>query len=146
MKVSVGGTLKPVVSAKINVGGTLKTVVRVKHNVAGTIKTGDTFTSPTGALSATASDYNPTGSRIGTGTVTTNAVTITPTGGYSPYTYAWTKTAGNGSITSATSASTTFTNSVSVGNDELGVFDCEVTDSASQTVTVSGIEATFYAF
>lgn len=146
MKVNVGGTLKTVVSAKINVGGTLKQVTKVRHNVGGTIKAGALFTLP---LSATASDYNPTGWRSGTGNVTTSAVTITSTGGYAPYTYAWSRTAGNGSAGNATSASTTFSDYVIAGwagNDTIGTFQCVVTDAHSQTVTVSGIEATFFAF
>jgi hypothetical protein len=147
MKVNVGGTLKPVVSAKVNIGGVLKAVASVKINVGGVLKAGDIFTPPGGGgFSASASDYAPYGSRTGPGFVTTTSVTITPTGGHSPYTYLWTKTAGSGSITTATSASTTFGASVAPGDDEVGAFQCVVTDALSQTVTVSGIEATFIAF
>ena len=132
MKVNVGGTLKPVVSAKVNVGGTLKTVVRAKHNVAGAIKTGDTFTLP---LSAIASPGTVNGFSA-SATVTTNTTTATPTGGLGPYTYSWARITGSGSITAATSATTAFYATLSPESTSSGTFRCTATDSLGSTATI----------
>lgn len=42
------------------------------------------------ALTATANDMTPSGVTVDPGTASTNACTITPAGGTSPYRYAWT--------------------------------------------------------
>jgi len=70
---------------------------------------------------------------------TTSSTTVTPTGGVSSYTYAWTKVSG-GSITavSSSSATTTFTaTSLLAGASRTAVFRCTVTDSSSPALTAT---------
>lgn len=132
MKVNIGGSLKPVTSAKINVAGALKVMSRVRHNVAGALKDGASFYV---ALSASASP-NPAYGTAVANPVYSSAVTVTPSGGYAPYTYSWAKIAGVGSITSSTSATTTFYASVAPDTPTDGVFRCTITDSHSSTFTI----------
>ena len=71
--------------------------------------------------------------------ITTAGVTVTATGGTSPYTYAWTRQSGSASISadSASAASTTFTGTSLVsGTTYNAVFRCTVTDNAAATATV----------
>ncbi len=100
-------------------------------------------------LSAIASDYNVAGNDAGTGTATTNATTITPSGGVAPYTYAWTTLSYDGgvppNINAPTSATTTFTQtSIGPGVFIFASFRCTVTDAVLATTTVD-INATFYS-
>jgi hypothetical protein len=75
-----------------------------------------------------------------TGTITTNTVTATPSGGTGPYTYAWTLISHDGPVnptaTSAATAATAFTQT-GVGPGEIysAVFRCTVTDSLAATAT-----------
>lgn len=90
------------------------------------------------ALSAT---VNPgsVSSSTGAANQTTASVTVTATGGTSPYTYAWTWFSGGSSITitSATSASTTFsTTGLAESATRSGVARCTVTDNVSATYTI----------
>ena len=90
-----------------------------------------------GGFYATCSPASAFGSRVGAGLVTTAAVTVTPTGGTGPYTYAWTLESGNFTIISPTSASTTFRASVAAGETTEDVATCTVTDSLAATASVS---------
>lgn len=77
----------------------------------------------------------------GSCSATTNTVTITPSGGQAPYTYAWVRLSGSTtdaiSSTTAQTVSWSRTNAVS-GNPNLSaVWQCTVTDAASQTAQVS---------
>lgn len=84
----------------------------------------------------------------GTGTATTDATTVTPSGGTAPYTYAWTEVSHSSvsaapTIDSPTAATTTFTQtSLGYGESEIATFRCTVTDSLSATTTVD-VNATF---
>lgn len=67
---------------------------------------------------------------------TTGTVTNTPAGGASPYTYAWTFDSSDGgiSITSPTSAATTFVgNTMDPGTTRNAIARCTVTDSLGAT-------------
>jgi hypothetical protein len=84
------------------------------------------------------------GSRLGTGSVTTNSVTVTASGGTGPYTYAWAYVSGDAVFTagSPTAVTTTFSGTItSLGQDFTAVWRCTATDSlaatASTTVGVS---------
>lgn len=68
----------------------------------------------------------------GTSSGTTSPATVTATGGTTPYTYAWTKVSGSTEmgITSASSASTTFSYSFRTQGLFSATFKCTVTDNA----------------
>jgi hypothetical protein len=90
-----------------------------------------------GALTATISPGFAGGSEPVAGTVTTNSVTVTPSGGTSPYTYAWTKVSGDTfTVTSPTAAATTFSVTLGSGGLASAIYRCTVTDDASATYTV----------
>lgn len=69
----------------------------------------------------------------GVGTLTTDSCTCTPTGGTGPYTYLWEIGDGVGtlSITSSTSASTTFSGDPTGLQPIVRTVHCTVTDSLS---------------
>lgn len=74
----------------------------------------------------------------GFGPLTTNSVTVTPSGGTAPYTYAWSFVSGDTvTINSPTSATTTFTGDP-VGYSVLSsVYRCTVTDNAAADASVT---------
>lgn len=75
----------------------------------------------------------------GAASQTTNSVTVTPSGGTSPYTYAWTWASGGASITttSPTAATTTFSaTGLTSGETRSGQARCTVTDNVSATATI----------
>jgi hypothetical protein len=95
-----------------------------------------------GALTAYASPAFVSGSRTGAGSVTTDSVTITAAGGTGPYTYAWSSVEGLFPANSVSSATTTFTRTLTNGQSVSTIQRCTVTDSLAATfevdVTVSG--------
>jgi hypothetical protein len=96
-------------------------------------------TSAAGGFGATANATGRSGSRSGAGSVTTNTVTITPTGASGAVTYSWYRIGGDTAVnvTSASAASTTFNGSVGVGETKNATFACAVTDAGSgKTVTL----------
>lgn len=93
---------------------------------------------PVGILISPDPSYD---SRIGSGSLTSSAVTGTAIGGTAPYTYAWTYVSGSSyTINSPASAATTFTTNLSATQLKSGVYRCTVTDAflstASADVTV----------
>jgi hypothetical protein len=80
------------------------------------------------------------GTRFGLGSVTTDSVTVTPSGGTGPYTYLWSYVSGDAtlSVNSSTSATTSFSGSItSLGQDRSAVWRCVVTDSLAATASTS---------
>ena len=139
MKVNVGGVWKTVKTAKVNVAGVWRTATKARVNVAGVWKVGDLFLLP---LTATVNDSTPSGETFGPTTVETNTVTVTPSGGAAPYTYAWVRTSGVGSANSPTAAVTSFLAIVPKFNTYVGAFLCTVTDAIGGTATVT-VNSTF---
>lgn len=85
-------------------------------------------------LSAEASPATVSGDTLGTGTATTNASTVTPTGGTPPYTYAWELVSYDNptppNADSSTAATSTFTQTgIGVAESYSAVWRCLVTDS-----------------
>lgn len=119
--------------------------VRLLASDGGTSSTNPTTTGLAAAAASISTTLNATASpsslsTSGTGTpLTTASTTVTPTGGTSPYTYAWTRISGSTSITAntASAASTTFTGaSLASGTTYSAVFRCTVTDNVAATKTV----------
>jgi hypothetical protein len=90
-----------------------------------------------GGFYASATPSSAFGDRVGTGTATTNAVTVTPTGGTGPYTYAWVLDVANFTIGASTSATTSFTGFVSIGTTTEDIATCTITDSLAATASIS---------
>lgn len=95
-------------------------------------------TSAAAALSISISPSSLYNSRSGSGSLTSSTATGTASGGTGPYTYAWTYVSGNSyTINSPSSASTTFTTSLTAGQLKSGVYRCTVTDSLSATASAT---------
>jgi hypothetical protein len=92
---------------------------------------------------ATASGVFFYGSVVAAGTATTTTCTITPVGGATPYTYAWTRTSGDTTcpISSATAAAVTWSHTFGPVVVLDSFWQCVVTDNGGQTFTISGIQA-----
>ncbi len=91
-----------------------------------------------GALSASVLPTYAYGDRIGAGSVTTNAVSVSASGGTAPYTYAWAKKSGAGTMVanSPTAAITDFEGTLLAGAVRSQIWTCTVTDSAAASVAV----------
>lgn len=91
-------------------------------------------------MTASVSPLSAYGDSLTAGPVTTNSVTVTPSGGTGPYTYAWSKQSGDDfTVNSPTAATTTFTTQTDVSESNLSqsaIYGCLVTDSLSATFTV----------
>ncbi|MEI6226853.1 MAG: hypothetical protein WCS72_19100 [Deltaproteobacteria bacterium] len=109
---------------------------------SGTIKILDFLGSAkAAAFTASASPTGVYGSGVGPITANTGNVTVSPSGGSSPFTYAWTYVSGDVdiSVASATSATTHFHRDISafdVPQVWSAVWRCTVTDASSRTATV----------
>ena len=103
------------------------------HTVAG-------ISATSSALAASLSTSVASGSGVGNGPYTTNAVTVTAYGGVSPYTYAWTKVSGDTlTITSASTYSVAWTASGTAPSSKAAVWKCTVTDSAGNSTDTSNV-------
>jgi hypothetical protein len=92
-------------------------------------------------FTASASPAGVYGSGVGPVTANTANTTVTPSGGTSPYTYAWTYVSGDVdiSVASATLATTHFHRVISaydVAQVWSAVWRCTVTDASANTATV----------
>lgn len=96
-------------------------------------------TSGSSSFYLTANRASAAGTRSGAGSVTTTSVTVTPTGGTGPYTYAWAYLSGDAIFTASapTAATTTFSGSVAAGEDKSAVWRCTVTDSLAATASTT---------
>ena len=138
-KVRISGAIKDVSGGKAMLGGLVKSLSRVAYSDGTNVVDLATFSPP---MSAAASFDSATGSTSGDSTATTNSITVTPTGGTAPYTYAWTKTSGDGTVVSPTKATTRFSQFLYNNTAASGVFLCTVTDSLGATATAS-VNASF---
>jgi len=92
------------------------------------------------AFSAAAAPMSLLKQISGAGGATTASTTVTPTGGTGPYTYAWALVSGDMfTVNNPTAATTSFTTTLTTGQDKGAVYRCTVTDSllATATCTVS---------
>lgn len=87
-----------------------------------------------GTLTATLDTSYVFGTGVEGSSVTTDTVTVTPSGGTGPYSYLWTKVSGDTfTPTDETAASTAFTSTFSGDTVETGVYAVTVTDSTPGT-------------
>lgn len=131
-KARVSGALKTITGGKVQIGGVLKAMTRLAYYDGAAVRDLQVFTSP---LSASASPTVVAGTITRTGTSTSDATTVTPSGGRAPYSYSWAKVSGQGDILSPTSATTRF-------QTASGVFRCTVTDTLGATASAD-VEAYF---
>lgn len=134
MRVRDGGAWREIDSGRVYVGGAWKRLVEARAYVGGAWKTVATFTPP---LSASVSPSTATATTTGGGTITTNSVTVTPSGGQAPYTYAWSRIVGTrSSVTASTSATTAFRCTLATEDEVADEWRCTVTDNFGSTATV----------
>jgi hypothetical protein len=126
--VNDGGTWKPVQVGYVNDGGAWKVFYS--------------------ALAATY-DIDASAAISGAGTAVTNAVTVSPIGGVSPFQYAWSYVSGDTfSVAnpgpSPTANVTTFSTSLSTSQTKSAFYRCTITDANGSTafvdVSVTAIE------
>lgn len=122
----------------VDVGGIVRSIrrIRVLDTDGTTWRTAAYFADP-----LTASAFPVGADGLGDGTITTNSVTVIPTGGVGPYTYSWAmlsySAATPPTIASAGLATTFFTQTgVGAGDAETATFRCTVTDSGGESATV----------
>ena len=141
MRVRADGAWREVSTGRVRVGGAWKDLASVRVYVGGAWKESKSFFAPFSALTIAPDPINRFGD-VGT-TLTTQSATATPTGGTIPITYAWTRVSGDTgfTITSASSASTTFSRFLAAETTYSAVFQCTATDALgvvrSDTVSVS---------
>ena len=130
----VGGAWKTISRAKVRVNGAWRNIVAVKCLVSGNWVTVGNFTSGAGTISLAISPSSVSGSGRNT-TVGTSSVRATPTGGQTPYTYAWNQQSGDAiTVSNATSAITSFqARMMSVDEVRTAVFRCTCTDSLNNS-------------
>ena len=116
---NVAGTWQESTQPWINVSGTNHDA-KPWINVAGTWQ--EAFGEPLSVSVPGSFRFSPT--------TETHTLTATPSGGTTPYTYAWTKVSGSGSITGSTTTSST---TVSMLSNSSGTYRCTVTDNVSDT-------------
>lgn len=134
LKVVVGAAEKEAVRADIYVGTAKKRVTRIECYDGSAWKLVQSFAPPI-SLSVTPS-VSGTGNSTGVTLITSSTAYATPTGGTSPYTYAWTKVGGDTmTATNPTSASTAFRLGVGPGDSKSATYRCTVTDSLGQTAS-----------
>jgi hypothetical protein len=139
-----GGTQRVITAIQVrDAGGTARTISEVRVRDSNSVSR--LVFSLGSALSATADPPAVGGVAYVTGNVTTIATTVTPSGGVSPYTYAWAVLT-HSNVTpptpgAPTSATTGFFQSGVVTYD-VADFRCTVTDDVGATTTVD-VEAIF---
>jgi hypothetical protein len=130
LSANISGTWKTADNISVNVSGTWKAASKVFVNVSGTWKEIWAAIPPLSATLNSDWSYKWRGTN---GTLTSDSITCTPSGGTSPYTYLWEHTGGDTfTVISSTSASTTFRATGAVTEYKEGTYRCKVTDAASQ--------------
>jgi hypothetical protein len=137
MEVRKQGAWRTIRTAEAYVGGSWRTLKYGEAYIGGSWRTIVSFIQP---LSLNISPAAPGGEAASSTVTTTNYVVATPTGGASPFTYAWTRLSMSGATTftanSPTSASTKFTaTGVADGAIATATFRCTATDYLGTTAT-----------
>jgi hypothetical protein len=141
VRVRHGGAARLLTSVKAKHLGSLRTIRTIKVMNNGVLRT---VYSAASSLSASADDSTVVAISEDA-TISTQTVTITPSGGQAPYNYSWAVTSFTGSptptISSASFASTYFTQT-GVSASDSAVFTCTVTDNLGDEVEVA-VNVTF---
>lgn len=144
-KVQDAGTLRTITRAIFRQAGIDRQLKFARVYDGGTLRTVAVFAEPlTVAIS-------PLGVTVvgNSSTLTTGTVTASPTGGFAPYTYAWTRLTnggGNPSTASAPAAATTSFTKTGLAPEQDATDDWRVTvtDSAGTTATADTTAQFFY--
>ncbi|WPZ05481.1 hypothetical protein [Pelagerythrobacter marinus] len=141
LQIRDAGTLRTITRLTIRQAGVNRSIRTLKVMDGGVLRTVAIFADP---LAVTAPDTN---GHQDSSTVITNLITATPSGGFSPYTYAWSLIANGGAspstATAPTSAGTSFSKSGLIpGQTVTDTWRVTVTDSLGQTAS-HDISATF---
>lgn len=156
MKIYKGGAWRTITGCRIFKGGVWRRVEAARIYKSSAWRLAANYTAPPsspgggggggggGTITLAISPTSFSASGLDTLTVTTGALTATPSGGLAPYTYSWTVSASTGSgtniINSRTSASTTLTVDFPAYGTQSVTLSCVATDTlgTTQTATVSG--------
>lgn len=128
------GTSRTITSGKVRVAGVTRNLKTIKVQDGGSLRLVAKFADP---LAVTAGGALATGS---SSSLTTNTITANVTGGFAPYTYAWTLIANGGrnasTASNASGASTSFTKTGLISGDSIDdTWRVTVTDSLGDTAT-----------
>jgi sulfur carrier protein ThiS len=93
----------------------------------------------------TASPSGRTGSRAGVGNLTLSSITVSPVNNVGSVSYAWVQMTGSGTVSfsASTSATTSFTKPVVVGENQTLTARCYMTDSVTGRVAFVDVSLTF---
>lgn len=142
MRVRLDGVWREIGAGRIRINNTWRPLTRARAYVSGAWRDVATFLLP---LTLSSSPVSPLASVVGAGEASTGPVTITPSGGLGPYTYAWSLVSGSCTISSPTSASSNFSRTMTNGERAEVTVRCTVTDSLGTVATIDVI-LTFESF
>ena len=136
MQGRIGGAWRTPTACKAYVGGQYRSIKAIKAFVDGSWRDVANFTTGGGTITLTASASSVTRTGFNS-SIQAGPVLVTPAGGQSPYTYAWTRESGALiSATSANSAQTYFrASNMSELEERNAVFRCTCTDAFGSTAT-----------
>lgn len=143
MLVRAGGANQTITGARAFVSGAWRPIIGAKAYVDGAWRVVGNFTSGAGSISLSLSPTTITKTGRNNATVTSTQVVAIPTGGQTPYTYAWVKQSGDDISATAPAASSTQFRATNMEIDETrtAVFRCTATDafanSDSEDITVT---------
>lgn len=144
IQIRVSGELKTINSGSVKQSGVERTLRTIKVQDGGVLRTVAEFAP---ALSASASP-SLVSAAAQSSSLSTNATTVSPSGGRAPYSYAWTLISSSGGTSPVAlnpSLATTNFRKTGAAQGELytATFRCTVTDDANQTATTN-VSATFF--
>jgi hypothetical protein len=135
MKVFLGGSWREVTTRRAYVGGAWRRVTRRMAYIGGAWRTVATFLTPLSSSTSVSMVFGDGGGFTVT-TVLSDTVTVTPSGGLGPYTYAWSKT-GAAALSSTNSATVYVSQALSKSASSSGTLSYTVTDSLGATASGS---------
>lgn len=136
LKVATGGAERPASEAFIYIAGAKKRVTRIDAWNGSAWKVVQAFVLPL-TLSRAPSGTITTDKVFDLELVISKSITVTPSGGLAPYTYAWTILSGAGVYAAVpTKATTTLRKTMSLGQSVSGSARCTVTDSLGTPASI----------